>query len=296
MTPVSNCDQAVPAPEAVAHAAQLIAQADGLVIAAGAGMGVDSGLPDFRGNGGFWRAYPALAADGTAFRDIAAPEAFHLDPHGAWGFYGHRLALYRRTVPHVGYGLLRRWADATEHGSFVFTSNVDGHFQKSGFEPQRVDECHGSIHALQCMQPCYVMTWPASAFVPAVDESRCALLGSVPTCPYCGGIARPHILMFNDSAWIANQHDRQASRLQAWIERLRRPVVVEIGAGINVTTVRSFSQRTVLRHGGSLIRINPREPDIGPVPGVGIRAHALATLAAIDALLGSGRQYVSGNP
>ena len=40
--------------------AELIAQADGLLITAGAGMGVDSGLPDFRGSEGFWGAYPAL--------------------------------------------------------------------------------------------------------------------------------------------------------------------------------------------------------------------------------------------
>ena len=40
--------------------AELIGQADGLLITAGAGMGIDSGLPDFRGPGGFWRVYPAL--------------------------------------------------------------------------------------------------------------------------------------------------------------------------------------------------------------------------------------------
>jgi NAD-dependent SIR2 family protein deacetylase len=34
--------------------------ADGLLITAGAGMGVDSGLPDFRCENGFWRAYPSL--------------------------------------------------------------------------------------------------------------------------------------------------------------------------------------------------------------------------------------------
>ncbi|CAN5722813.1 hypothetical protein BH11PSE12_BH11PSE12_17260 [soil metagenome] len=34
-------------------AAELLSQADGLLITAGAGMGVDSGLPDFRGNAGF---------------------------------------------------------------------------------------------------------------------------------------------------------------------------------------------------------------------------------------------------
>lgn len=42
------------------HAASLIEQADALIVAAGAGMGVDSGLPDFRGAEGFWQAYPAL--------------------------------------------------------------------------------------------------------------------------------------------------------------------------------------------------------------------------------------------
>jgi NAD-dependent SIR2 family protein deacetylase len=37
------------------QAAKAIAEADGLLVTAGAGMGVDSGLPDFRGNEGFWR-------------------------------------------------------------------------------------------------------------------------------------------------------------------------------------------------------------------------------------------------
>ena len=39
-----------PATRAAAeHAAALLEQADALIVAAGAGMGVDSGLPDFRG-------------------------------------------------------------------------------------------------------------------------------------------------------------------------------------------------------------------------------------------------------
>ncbi|MFM6905410.1 MAG: NAD-dependent deacetylase, partial [Acinetobacter tjernbergiae] len=38
----------------------LFSKADSLIISAGAGMGVDSGLPDFRGNQGMWRAYPEL--------------------------------------------------------------------------------------------------------------------------------------------------------------------------------------------------------------------------------------------
>jgi NAD-dependent SIR2 family protein deacetylase len=84
---------------AFARAAQLIQQADALIVTAGAGMGVDSGLPDFRSNNGFWRAYPALGQLGISFSEAASPATFERDPHLAWGFYGHRLQLYRNTQP-----------------------------------------------------------------------------------------------------------------------------------------------------------------------------------------------------
>jgi len=272
---------------ALEHAAALIADADALVIAAGAGMGVDSGLPDFRGVDGFWKAYPALATDGTSFTDIASPSAFRANPRRAWGFYGHRLALYRKTRPHAGYDMLRRWGDAMPNGSFVFTSNVDGHFQTAGFDPLHIDECHGSIHRLQCLGPCSAGLWLAAGFNPAVDTDRCELRGPLPSCPHCGGGVRPNILMFDDWDWVSEQRDLQASRCQRWLERARRPVVIEIGAGLHIPTVRAFAHRVVLRHGGSLIRINPREPDVSGMPGIGIAGGALCTLSAIGALLAS---------
>ena len=69
-------------------AAEWIAEADGLLITAGAGMGVDSGLPDFRGKEGFWNAYPGLGKQGVDFIDIANPRNFIIDPELAWGFTG----------------------------------------------------------------------------------------------------------------------------------------------------------------------------------------------------------------
>lgn len=277
----------VPDPQAVKAAAGLIAQADALVIAAGAGIGVDSGLPDFRGNAGFWKAYPALASEGVGFMDIASPAAFMADPRRAWGFYGHRLALYRRTEPHAGFALLRRWGDAMRRGSFVFTSNVDGQFQKAGFDPLRIDECHGSIHHLQCLEPCSHSLWEARAFDPDVDTVNCALRGPMPACPRCGGIARPNILMFDDWHWIDTRRGAQEARRQAWLDGVRNPVVIEIGAGVNVATVRHFAHRVVRQHNGALIRINPREAQTGGLRGVGIAAGALQALTAIGALLGT---------
>ena len=122
-------------------------------------MGVDSGLPDFRGDKGFWKAYPPLERLGVSFVDMANPGWFSRDPELAWGFYGHRLGLYRATTPHRGFGTLQRWAEKLEYGSFVFTSNVDGQFQQAGFDRERVIECHGSISHLQCTEPCSREIW-----------------------------------------------------------------------------------------------------------------------------------------
>jgi NAD-dependent SIR2 family protein deacetylase len=92
-------------------------------------MGVDSGLPDFRGAEGSWRAYPVIAKLGLTFEEMANPAWFETDPHLAWAFYGHRLNLYRRTDPHRGFNYLLGLGSRKAHNYWVFTSNVDGHFQ-----------------------------------------------------------------------------------------------------------------------------------------------------------------------
>ena len=55
---------------------KIITESDAIIIAAGAGMGVDSGLPDFRGDLGFWRAYPLLREKNLSFEDMANPQWF----------------------------------------------------------------------------------------------------------------------------------------------------------------------------------------------------------------------------
>ncbi|MBK4735232.1 SIR2 family NAD-dependent protein deacylase [Noviherbaspirillum pedocola] len=271
----------------IARAAALINDADALVIAAGAGFGVDSGLPDFRGTEGFWKAYPALAKSGIAFQDIASPDAFHAHAQQAWGFYGHRLALYRRTRPHAGFSLLRKWGGMKRHGYSVFTSNVDGQFEVAGFDPMRLHECHGSIHHLQCLQPCTEAVWPADGVDPVVDEARCELTSPLPRCPHCGGIARPNILMFGDWSWISKRQDLQETRQQRWLAQVRQPVVIELGAGTAIATVRHFAHRIVRQHNGRLVRINPREPQVADPRDVGLAMGALDALGAIDAALES---------
>lgn len=265
----------------LARAAQLLDQAGALLVCAGAGMGVDSGLPDFRGTQGFWKAYPALAQAGIAFQEIANPAGFRSDPLLAWGFYGHRLALYRATLPHPGFAVLRSLAERVAGGAFVFTSNVDGQFQRAGFTQEQVVECHGSIHHLQCTLPCSNATWPADGFEPEVDVQACRLRSPAPRCPHCGALARPNILMFNDSAWIAERAEAQFERLRAWRAGVERLVVIELGAGLAVPSVRRMSEA----QGVPLIRINPRDAQLDGHPGVAISLTAGEALTALSSLI-----------
>ena len=272
--------------KSIALAAELIATADALIFAAGAGIGVDSGLPDFRGNEGFWKAYPALAKAQLNFTEVADPRTFVKDMPLAWGFYGHRLNLYRQTVPHEGFGILRKWAERAALGARVFTSNVDGQFQKAGFTPEQIHECHGSIHHLQCMEECRSGVWRADDFHPEVDDEHCRLKNEPPRCPICGRLARPNILMFGDWNWVHGRREAQRKLEEAWLDKvavsLGNVAIVEMGAGTAIPSVRHFSHRISREYGARIIRINPREPQVPSSRDVGIGTGSLEALMAID--------------
>jgi len=264
-------------------AAESIAAAGALLIGAGAGMGVDSGLPDFRGTEGFWKAYPPYARLGLRFEQVANPEHFRRDPPMGWGFYGHRRNLYRRTTPHPGFAILQAWGGRMPGGSFVFTSNVDNHFPKAGFDPDQVYECHGSIEHLQCLGRCGSDIFEAGPAEVEIDPETFRAVEPLPTCPRCGGLARPNILMFGDWDWDGGRAREQAHRLERWLETIRssRLAVVELGAGTAIPTVRNFCEMTAMELGGTLIRINVRESEVPP-GHLGIAMGALAALEAIE--------------
>lgn len=275
----------------LSEAALAVTHARALVVTGGAGMGVDSGLPDFRGNEGFWRAYPPFAKLGLSFVDLANPRWFSTDPELAWGFYGHRLNLYRETIPHPGFAVLRRWAERAPLGAFVFTSNVDGQFQRAGFAEDRVVECHGSIHHVQCARSCGAPAESADRLRVDVDPATFRARAPLPTCSRCGGVLRPAILMFGDDGWDDTRTRLQESRLEDWLSTLARArvgevVVVECGAGTHVPTVRMFSERVARALSGTLIRINAREPEVpDDAAHIGIAMPARAALEGIAALV-----------
>jgi NAD-dependent SIR2 family protein deacetylase len=266
------------------RAAQLINEAEVFVITAGAGMGVDSGLPDFRGDHGFWQAYPPYARLGISFVDMANPEHFDSDPALGWGFYGHRTNLYRDTIPHEGFHIIKRWIKQNGADYFVFTSNIDGQFQKAGFDEDHIVEVHGSIHWLQCQGPCCGEIWENYETITVDMENMRAK--RYPRCSYCDEVARPNILMFGDSAWISDRKNEQMIRFRNFrkLHQGKRMLVIEMGAGKAIPTIRSISEELGNESGVSVIRINPREPEI-KAPHISVSCGALEGLQKIDEFL-----------
>ena len=266
----------------IQKAAAAIADSETLMITAGAGMGVDSGLPDFRGPEGFWRAYPALR--GHSFEEMANPAWFHKNPRRAWGFYGHRLNLYRQIKPHQGFDILLKWSQTRDY--FIYTANVDGAFQRAGFSSKKIVECHGSIHHLQ-----YVDThhgrgvWSAKDTRIEVDETT--VLASHPLPQQNGYLLRPNILMFGDWGWVGERCNEQESRLRSWLRKvnLETTIVIEMGAGKVVPTTRHFGE-SLQSAGATLLRINPRDSD-GPEGTISIAGGAMDSLRSIDSILGT---------
>jgi len=261
-------------------AADVIKAADAIIITTGAGMGVDSGLPDFRGNSGFWKEYPAISHLGISFSEMANPRWFEENPKLAWAFYGHRYNLYNSIKPHPGFHKLLEIGQAKEYGYFSFTSNVDGQFQQAGYSNDFIEEVHGSINHLQCSVPCTSKIWEADDLNIIIDKDLFEAQEPLPKCPKCGAIARPNILMFGDWSWLSQRSEKQSLNLYYYLQNIKKnnakPVIVEMGAGRTVPTVRMKSVRLAQEFNATLIRINPRDFQItASVNGIEILNGAL---------------------
>ena len=286
LTIVSLKNQSQPLEGRFEDAAQAILQSDALYFGSGAGMGVDSGLPDFRGTQGFWKAYPPIAKLKLRFEEMANPRWFADDPEFAWGFYGHRLNLYRETAPHEGFSILRKWGESMTGGAFVYTSNVDGHFQQAGFEENQVLECHGSINHLQCLEGCGQTIWAAEDIRVEVDPDSLRAKPPLPACPTCNGLARPNVLMFGDWGWDSTRASEQHEKHQQWLAQglNKKLAVIEIGAGTAIPTVRMNSESLAEGGDNQLIRINPREAN-APKGSISLPLGGLEALQRIDATI-----------
>ncbi len=218
---------------------KIISNADKLLILAGAGFSADSGLPVFRSNNGFWDNYPQL--QGKEFTQVSSPDMLYENEDLFQGFYLHRKNLYESTEPHIGYKKLLDFIHKNNIDYYVVTTNVDEHFEKAGYDPNKIYSLHGSIDHWQCSK------YSCDSEIFKLDRNIEVDQNLIPKnkiyCPKCESIARPNILMFNDFEFNSDRIDEKGRRYRSWYYDIFRKdginvTVLEFGAGSAINTLR----------------------------------------------------------
>jgi NAD-dependent deacetylase len=166
---------------AIDMAVELICHTRAAVVLTGAGFSTASGIPDFRSERtGLWaRDEPLQVASLDTFR--GHPEQFF---HWFQPLAGQIFAA-QPNAAHLALAAL----EEAKIVSTIITQNIDMLHQKAG--SQNVIEMHGTLATLTCTE-CFHKTGSAK-FLPDYLAS-----GRIPTCPICGGILKPDVILFGE--------------------------------------------------------------------------------------------------
>ncbi|XP_064332282.1 NAD-dependent protein deacylase sirtuin-5, mitochondrial isoform X3 [Camelus dromedarius] len=122
---------------------KIFAKAKHIAIISGAGVSAESGIPTFRGAGGYWRRWQA--------QDLATPQAFARNPSQVWEFYHYRREVVLSKEPNAGHLAIAE-CEARLHGQgrrvVVITQNIDELHRKAG--TKNLLEIHGSLFKTRC--------------------------------------------------------------------------------------------------------------------------------------------------
>ena len=141
---------------------------------------------------------------------------------------------------------------------YVITSNADGMFIKSGFDPERVFQAQGNYERLMCIKHCTDKTWHAKPFIEkalaGIDHESFSVKGfAIPVCPECGG---PMTVAFR----MREDYKEWAERYQNWISGImdKKLTVMEFGVGFNTPgVIRRPFEYLVYSHDNVLfVRVN----------------------------------------
>ena len=141
----------------------------------GAGISVESGIPDFRSKNGLWSRYDP--------QEYAYIDSFRVDPGKVWKMLVEMVALFDRVGPndaHLALGELEQIGIIKT----VVTQNVDSLHQRGGSSD--VVEFHGHFRSLHCDNCSRIFT-----------REEVSFRNLPPRCS-CGGPLRPDIIFFGE--------------------------------------------------------------------------------------------------
>jgi len=236
--------------------AELVRERRPCVVLTGAGISTESGIPDFRTAGGIWEQYDPS--------EVANIDALRREPVKVWEFYALRLDALAGAEPNDGHGAL---AELEEQGCIraVVTQNVDGLHQRAG--SREVVEVHGSLREAECIH-CGVR-------VPMEDAVG---LLPLPSCPECGEILKPGVVMFGELLPAHAIERAQALAAEAGL-------LLVVGSSLEVHPVAALPGET-LAGGGALAIVNRGGTPWDSRAELVIDAAAGETLRGLTAALG----------
>lgn len=164
------------------EAARLIRESRRAVALTGAGISVESGIPDFRSKGGLWERFDP--------REFATIQAFRRNPAKVWTMLLEMEAVILAARPNSAHLAL---AELEARGKLmgVITQNVDNLHQAAG--SRNVVEYHGNALRFACLS-CRGR-WERAA----LDFSR------LPLYCHCGGLIKPDVVFFGEPIPAAAQ-------------------------------------------------------------------------------------------
>jgi NAD-dependent deacetylase len=177
-------------------AAQKIQTARQLVVFTGAGISTESGIPDYRSQGGIWDRFKPVYFD-----EFMTSRASRIR------YWEQRLDMEKSlsvSRPNAGHTSLAKLYD---HGrlSAIITQNIDGLHGASGIPSEKIIELHGNTRRVRCMDCSRLISWEtAQAMIDAGEKA--------PECS-CGGYFKPDTISFGQAMPV--EATRQAKLLSS---------------------------------------------------------------------------------
>lgn len=225
---------------------RIMAEADGVLIIAGAGMSVDSGIFTYRGQNGIWNKSIQIGNHLYRYDEISSLKMWKEFPNLAWGFKANFYNMMQECSPHEGYYKLLNYLQHVKNNNyFVCTSNIDNYFERAGFDKDKIYEVHGTMKYLQCMdKKCasrHGVVEMDSSKTPVFDKTT-LIASSMPSCMHCSNILRPNVSMFGDFDFYGKPYEFAKRKMEIWLQENEKKnnkiVILEIGCGINPHSLR----------------------------------------------------------
>jgi NAD-dependent deacetylase len=186
----------------------------------------------------------------------------------------------RRAEPNAGHHALVRLAHTMPDRFVLVTQNVDGLHRRAGSPDAQSFAIHGDISLMRCANDCTLERWLIPETVPelAKGEDVAPEIRALLVCARCGGLARPHVLWFDES------YDEPRFHLET-VRRLAEQAALLIVAGTSAQTNLPWQVvRLAERAGATIVDVNVEDNPFGDIAarsGGVVRGPAAAALAAI---------------